>query len=182
MSAALLLSLAKRFWREAVIAALALALVASCEARDHRIAAVAVAQTKSASADSVLRVVTPQVAIHDTAVVHDTVRVRVAVDRVQQLHDTVLAHLTDTVLVREYVSRADSAARACVELANDCAAFRASATAEIAAWKAKAQASTPAAPSRFGLGCAAGPTVLATSLASPPRIGLGASCGVAIRF
>jgi hypothetical protein len=57
----------------------------------------------------------------------DTVRVRV--DRVRTLRDTL--RLTDTVMVREYVERADSALRACSELADSCSQFRQDAAALI---------------------------------------------------
>jgi len=133
------LLLVVKYWREAAIGALVLALIASCVARDHRIAATAVAHEKARVADSTIAVVAPKLAQADTLVVHDTVRVRVAVDRVVALHDTVLQHLTDTLLVREFVTRADSAAHACTELANDCAAFRAYATQKIAALETKSQ-------------------------------------------
>lgn len=134
------LPLLLRFWREAAIVVLALALIGSCHARDHRIAASAVAKEQSRQADSTLRVVTPRLARVDTLFVHDTVVVRPTLARIITLRDTVLQHLTDTVLVREYVTSSDSAAHACTDLLNDCAQFRIDATASIAAWKAKALA------------------------------------------
>lgn len=119
--------------------------------RDHRIAAEAVAQERSRQADSVLRVVTPQLALVDTRVVHDTVKVRVAVERVRLIQDTLLHHLTDTLLVKEYVTRTDSAMHACTELSQDCAAFRDFATRKIAALETKiAAAPITSPPSRWG--------------------------------
>lgn len=138
-----------KYWREALIVALVIALMAACHARDDRIAQRAVAQERARQADSVLTVVTPQLRHADTVLVHDTVRVRMAVDRVTMLHDTVLRHLTDTVLVKAYVTRADSAVQACTSLLNDCAAFRTYATQRMQALEAKAAAAGAVpAPSR----------------------------------
>lgn len=53
----------------------------------------------------------------------DTVWLR-AKARVDTLRDSVLTRLTDTVYVREYVTRTDSALRACSALADDCRQFR----------------------------------------------------------
>jgi hypothetical protein len=132
-----LLPLVLKWWREILIGALIVALMGACVSRDHRIAAGAVAKEQSRQADSVLRVVTPQLYHTDTIFIKDTVVVRRAVDRVITLRDTVLQHLSDTVLVREFVTRADSAAQACSELLNTCSVYRQQATAEIAALKAK---------------------------------------------
>lgn len=113
-----------RYWREALIAAAVLVAVGYCRARDRAIADTARAEVVYARADSTIRANAPKFARVDTLVVRDTVRVRETVARVTTLRDTVLRHLTDTVLIREYVTRSDSAANACTELAHDCAAFR----------------------------------------------------------
>lgn len=88
-------------------------------------------------ADSTLKAIKPQMARVDTLIVRDTVRVRVAINHVVQMTDTVLHHLTDTVLVKEFVTKADSAAKACSELSNDCQAFRSYATQTINALNQK---------------------------------------------
>jgi hypothetical protein len=59
------------------------------------------------------------------------------VTETETLHDTVLAHLTDTVLVKTFVATADTQARVCTEVTNDCAAFRVAANQEIATLKAQ---------------------------------------------
>lgn len=119
------------------MAALALGLMAACHARDNALKAEGIAVERYRVADSTLRVVTPQLARVDTLLVRDTVTVRTAVNRVRTLRDTLLVHLTDTVLVKQFVTRADSAAAACVELVTDCSAFRAFATQKIAALESK---------------------------------------------
>lgn len=131
------LTLLLRFWRESLIAVLIVGLIASCVSRDHRIAARAVAQEHSRQADSVLGVVTPRLAKVETLFVRDTVKVRVAINHVTVLRDTLLLHLTDTVMVKEYVARTDSVVQACTELSNDCATFRSLATQKIAALETK---------------------------------------------
>jgi hypothetical protein len=103
-------------------------------------------------ADSVSRALAPKIARVDTLVVHDTVKVRVAITRVATLTDTVLHHLTDTVLVKEYVARSDTALKACSELSHDCAQFRSFAIQKFAADSNKFvafRASIPKPP-RFG--------------------------------
>ena len=129
-----------RYWRETLIIILAAWCIGLFVAHERRVEQRGVAKEKTRVADSVIKVVTPQLARVDTLVVRDTVRVRVAVNRVTALHDTVLRHLTDTVLVKEFVTRADSAAKACTELSGDCAAFRAFATQKMAALQSKVDA------------------------------------------
>jgi hypothetical protein len=58
----------------------------------------------------------------------DTVRVRIA--SVKTLRDTL--RIADTVAVKEYLERTDSALNACTELANSCTLFRATADTLIA--------------------------------------------------
>ncbi len=126
-----------RYWREAALAVLIVAVMAACHARDNALKAEGIALERSRVADSTLKAIAPRLARVDTLIVRDTIRTRVAVDRVVTLRDTVLTHLTDTVLVKEFVTRADSAAKACVELSTDCQAFRALATQKIAALESK---------------------------------------------
>lgn len=129
--------LVRKYWREAVIVGLSLGLMVACVKRDHGLEAKGAAQERNRVADSTLKVVIPPLWKTDTVIVKDTVRLRVTLARLDTLRDTVLQHLTDTVLVKEYVTRADSAAQACTELAHDCEAFRAYATQTIAALQSK---------------------------------------------
>jgi hypothetical protein len=58
--------------------------------------------------------------------------------------DTVLTHLTDTMLVKEFVRTADTTAKACRDdLPSSCAERHRLDALEIAQWKAKAQALPP---------------------------------------
>jgi hypothetical protein len=91
-------------------------------------------------ADSTIHIVTPERIRAETVFVHDAKRASEAIYHVQTIHDTVLTHLTDTLIVKEYIAKTDTALAACTELARDCQTFRAYATQEIAAWKSKAQA------------------------------------------
>lgn len=140
------LALVLRYWRELTIGAAVVLLMAACHARDNALKATGIAVERARVADSTLAAVKPQLARAETLIVHDTKTVRVAVDRVVTLRDTVLEHLTDTLLVKTFVTRADSAAKACVELSNDCQAFRAFATQTIAALEAKVRVAPIATP------------------------------------
>jgi hypothetical protein len=87
--------------------------------------------------DSVLKVQKPVAVKYDTVVRYDTKTVTRTVARVDSLRDTLLVHLTDTVRVKEYVTRTDSALKACRDLSNDCDTFRAAAMATIRAQEFK---------------------------------------------
>lgn len=141
-----------RFWREASIGALVLIVVAACHARDVAIAERGRALERVRVADSTLAVVRPALTRVETKLVRDTVRVRVAVDRLVTLRDTVLAHIHDTTIVRTFVTRADSAASACLALSNDCQAFKAYATQTIAALESKLTVTPDPAKPRRQLG------------------------------
>jgi hypothetical protein len=135
MTAALAIVL--RYWREALIGALVIALMGACVSRDHRIANGAVAKEQSRQADSVLRVVTPQLYHTDTVFVRDSIKVRVALDRERVIRDTLLLNVHDTVLVKQYIQQTDSTIQACSDALNTCALYRTEATATIAALRAK---------------------------------------------
>lgn len=65
----------------------------------------------------------------------DTVTVTVVrwASRTDTLRDSVLAHLTDTVVVKQYVQAVDSTVKACRDLVSDCARFRVTADSTIRA-------------------------------------------------
>jgi hypothetical protein len=138
----------------AAIAVLALFGASYCAGDRHRGEADRIANADVAYriADSISRSLAPKLAHVDTLVVHDTVTVRVAIDRVVTLRDTVLQHLTDTMLVKQYVARTDTALHACSELSDDCAQFRALAVQKFAADSNKfiAFKASIAPPPRFG--------------------------------
>lgn len=115
---------ALRFWREGLLVAAVIGLVLLWRAHDRAVADKARSELLYARADSTIKANAGKLARVDTLLVRDTVRVRETVTRLTTLRDTVLRHLTDTLLIREYVTRTDSAAHACTELSNDCAAFR----------------------------------------------------------
>lgn len=126
-----------KYWREGAITVLVLALVASCVARDHRLRAAGAATERTRVADSVLVVNRSQLVRVDTLLIHDTVTVRRTVAHLDTLRDTLLAHLTDTIVVKEFVKAADVTAKACSELSGDCAEFRRLANQRFAAYEAK---------------------------------------------
>lgn len=135
-----------RFWREALIVAVVLALGVTVQRWKTALRNQGIAEERYRVADSTLKAVTPKLARVDTLVVRDTVKVRVAINHVVTMTDTVLHHLTDTVLVKQFVTKADSAAKACSELSNDCQAFRAYATQTINALNQKLAAAPQAKP------------------------------------
>lgn len=134
------LALLLRYWKEAAIVGLVLGLVAMCHARDNALVQRGQALQRAHVADSTLRAVTPKLARVDTLLVRDTVRVPHLIAKVDTLRDTLLTHLTDTLLVKEYVTRTDSAINACSDLLGDCTAFRVYATTTIQALRDKLSA------------------------------------------
>lgn len=143
------LALGLKYWKAGIVALAILVTLGAIHARDVANVDRGKAIEQARVADSTLKAVKPQLTRTDTLVVHDTVRVRYAISLLDTLRDTLLTHLTDTVLVKEYVTRADSVAKACTELSNDCAAFRAYATQTIAALQSKANA----APREIKVSC-----------------------------
>jgi hypothetical protein len=81
--------------------------------------------------------------VHDTLVFTRTIKVPIA------LHDTVVKHLSDTVLVARYIAASDSALKACTDVFQSCKASIAARDSLIAAYKSLK-------PSRIGLGLIAG--------------------------
>lgn len=88
-------------------------------------------------ADSVIAVLDSTRLHRDTVLVHDTVTLTRFMARTDTLRQTVLAHLTDTLLVKQYVATTDSTIHSCTELLHDCAAYRASTTLELAQLRAQ---------------------------------------------
>jgi hypothetical protein len=126
-----------KFWQPAAI--VALIGFGAVEWHAHNVAE----QEKGAalvlnhSLDSTLKAIKPALGRVDTVLVRDTVRVKHAVDRLVTFRDTVLSHITDTLIVQQFVARADSAAKVCTELSTDCAEYRRLTTIKIAALESK---------------------------------------------
>jgi hypothetical protein len=132
-------ALVVRYWREAAIAVLALALAGSCVARDRRLVATGVATERSRQADSLLQVTVPLRWKADTLYVHDTLRVARRLATFDTVRDTVLRHITDTLVVRQFVAAADSFKAACTDALSECNRLRGLLMLERDAWKAKAE-------------------------------------------
>ena len=128
-----------RYWKPIAAGAVVLALVVGFELWKRNLQNRGVAQERGRVADSTLAVIAPQLAHVETVYVRDTVRVTRTLARLDTLRDTLLQHLTDTVRVREFITRADSAAAACRDLMSDCQAFRALTATKIAALESKLQ-------------------------------------------
>jgi hypothetical protein len=126
-----------KYWREfAIVAAIGVLLLAwQKHNADER--ALGALRERTRVADSTIAAHAKPLIIAETLLVHDTLKVKVAINHVTTFTDTVLRHLTDTVVVKEFVAKADSAAKVCTELANDCATFRREATATIDALRQK---------------------------------------------
>lgn len=133
MSLALLL----RFRSEIIIGVLLIAIGVLWHSLTVSLTDRGIALERARVADSALKVITPKLARVDTLVVHDVPRVIHAAARVDTLRDSVVAHLTDTLIVKEYVARTDTALKVCRELADDCAQFRVFANQKIAALESK---------------------------------------------
>ena len=137
-----------KYWQGGVAVVAILGFVAMCHARDTALtergearerarAADSVSRERARAADSVLRVTAGRLARVDTLLVRDTVTVRRTIARVDSLRDTLLVRLTDTLVVKEFIARTDSALQACSALAGDCAAFRSIAQQRFAAYEAR---------------------------------------------
>src|SRR5581483_5417692 len=56
----------------------------------------------------------------ETVYVHDTVTADRTLVRYRVVHDTVLAHLRDTVVVKQFIAQSDSTIHACTRALGDC--------------------------------------------------------------
>lgn len=72
-----------------------------------------------------------------TDVQHDSIVITHWVPKYNKARDTILARITDTLLVREFVAAADSTIHACTELLNSCSVFRVTADSTIHAQDAE---------------------------------------------
>ena len=95
-------------------------LDAQLDASQHRIALLQ---------DSLARTITRVTHVSDT--------VRVAVVRNRLLRDTVLAHITDTVIVKQYVAQTDTLRSECEALRNACLVLGAVADSTIGAYQTR---------------------------------------------
>lgn len=102
-------------------------------------------------ADSTLAVVAKAKARVDTVTIRDSVRFTRYAEKTVTLHDTVLSHLTDTVLVKQFITSSDSTIKACHDLLNDCAESKRLSALEIAALRTKL-AAQPATIHRASFG------------------------------
>lgn len=99
--------------------------------------ALGAAQEKNRILDSTLTVLATAKAQVETVTVRDSIRFTRFAEHTVTLHDTVLSHLTDTVLVKQFVASSDSTIHACHELLNDCAESKRLSAREINALRAK---------------------------------------------
>lgn len=114
------LALLVRYWKIAAIVALAGVATVLWRRHDAAQQALGAARVRIRAQDSALAVGLRELAKVETLYVRDTVLVTRLATRTITLHDTVLAHLTDTVAVRSYIETADSAAHACLDLLQRC--------------------------------------------------------------
>ncbi len=136
------------FWREYVIAALAVLVIGAYELKIHEAKNAGIWQERSRVADSTLVEVRKQSARVDTVYRRDTVKLTRTIARTDSLRDTLLVHLTDTLKVREFIAAADSTIHACTEVANTCATRLALKDQEIAALTIKVKAAPAALDAR----------------------------------
>ena len=95
---------------------------------------------------------------------HDTTRLRVLVERVDTLHETVLLHLTDTLKVKEFIALQDTTIRACKVALTDALSLCETRRLEVETWRTrftdleKSRKGSPWYIPRPGIGIAAGIT------------------------
>lgn len=141
-----MIALLLKFWQPSLVA-VALGFGA-LEWRAHNAAEVAKgrAEARAEQADSVLRAIAQQLPKKDTIFQRDTVRLLHLVSHTDTLRDTVLKHLTDTVIVKAYVQASDSTIRACTSVLHDCAAVQALLRQQVGALETKLAAVPVAQP------------------------------------
>lgn len=113
---------------------------------DHAVAAAAVSRYQGAKADSAIaywKVRADSIQATETT---DTVVLTRERPVYRTLHDTVLTHLTDTVLVKEFVRAADSTVNSCTRALKDCGALTAALRSELDASTLKVTALTHLQP------------------------------------
>lgn len=152
------LALFLRYWKEGVMVLLVLTVVGFCRARDRAVGDRRVAQDRAHVADSTLKVIAQLKLRAETTYIHNTKRLVVHTARVDTLRQTVLQHLHDTTVVKEYVVATDSALKACSDVRQSCDERHRLDALEIAQWKTKAQTAPAAQPRQhWGLGSTLGP-------------------------
>lgn len=166
------------WWREATILGVLVFAVIGWHRHNVAQQEIGALQEKLHVADSTLKVARPLVKVYDTQIVHDTLKLNRIVTQLKTLHDTTRIH--DTTWVKAYIATADSGLKVCSELSNDCQAFRANATAVIAAQDTKIHAlESLKRPHPCGFVWALGPSVV---YGGGVHAGLGATVGVGCRF
>ncbi len=120
-----MIALLLKFWQPSLVA-VALGFGALMW-HEHNVAEVdrGVALERARVADSTLKSLKPLTAKAETLFVHDTVKLSRLVSHTDTLRDTVLKHLTDTVIVKAYVQASDSTIRVCRSVVTDCQAVQA---------------------------------------------------------
>lgn len=133
-----------KFWREGLIVVLLGVAVVAYRQRLNAERERGRAEERTRVQDSVLAMLRPQIGKVDTVFRRDTTRLTKIVASTTTLHDTVLKHLTDTVLVKQALAQDSSTIRACVETVGHCAELNRLKDQEIAALniKLKAQPAT----------------------------------------
>jgi len=115
------LALLLRYWHFAALAALL--AFGAFEWHEHNAAEVAkgVCQEKARVADSSKKAIETQLARVETTYVRDTIRLTKTLTRTTTLRDTLLVHLTDTLMVKQFIVQTDSTVKVCTEVASTCA-------------------------------------------------------------
>lgn len=133
-------ALVLKYWREGLLLVGAALLLTAWHGHNTALVQLGQARERARVADSTIAATAKQLARVDTLIVRDVPRVIHAAARVDTLRDSVLTHLTDTLIVKQFVARTDTALAVCTDLANDCAQFRVLANQKIAALESKVNA------------------------------------------
>ena len=176
----LALTLLGSYWREALICAVLAFGVIGWRKHNADQQAIGAAREIIRVQDSTLKARKPLVARYDTAIVHDTVKLNRILMRLASIHDTVTAHITDTVFVKAYIAATDSTVKACRELSADCEQYRQNASAVIAAQDVKIRAlESLKRPRPCGFAWSLGPGLVKSN---GYHAGIGVTAGIGCRF
>lgn len=117
-----MIALLLRYWQAGIIAALVIFGWAQWSAHNRAEREKGAAEVRWHIADSTLKVLAVQQRKVDSVFRTDTLRFTKWRDSVSIRHDTVLAHLTDTLTVRTFIQVQDSAIASCTALLSSCKA------------------------------------------------------------
>lgn len=128
-----------KFWRESLLALSAALLLGTW--MSYRRALIMRGQAMEAArvTDSLLKANAVQITKVDTVLVEHLAKVPFVISKVDTLRQVVREHLTDTLVVKEYIEKTDSALQVCRSLTDECSTFRTLAQQRFSTYEQKIQ-------------------------------------------